>query len=397
MVDSFATRQWPAALILALTLASVGFRGQVSAGLAARPSVAEIEYPAQSQAATAIVEAEPPPPQAPTQAPAQPAASEPATTASAPPPPAAPPPPPPIPQVKLLNPMSHAYQTWNNCAPVATMMALSYYGINKSQPEIAQALRPNPKNFSVRGEQVVKYVAGFDLRGRALLNGNVGLLQQLVAAGIPVLVEDQLGFNRDEDYGHYRTVRGYNREFQLLIVNDPYFGPSRPMREPEFVELWRRHNRRYIPIYRPEQEEQVRAILGVDAEPEGMLRRAREELTVAAQAKPGDGFAWLDLGEVQTLQGDFAVALESWRNINQASLAPRTLWYTSWPAVALNQIGQAQAALELSNRVLSVDPGNAEYHRERGKALLALGQPAAAREAFERARFFDPSLEDVPR
>lgn len=298
--------------------------------------------------------------------------------------------------MKVLEPMSHAYQTWNNCAPVATMMALSYYGVQKSQAEVAQALRPNPKNFSVRADQVVAYVVGFGLRGRALLNGNVPLLQRFIAAGIPVLIEDQLSLAPGEDYGHYRTLRGYNQPFHALILNDPYYGPMRTTPEAEFDELWRRHNRHYVPIYRPEQEGQVLAILGVDAEPEGMLRRAAADLRKAVEAHPQDGFNWLGLGEVQSLQGDVEGALESWQHAAASRLTPRALWYTAWPAVMLNQAGQAQQALDLANRVLAEDPGNAEYHRERGKALQALGQPAAARAAFRLARTYDPSLPGVP-
>src|SRR5262249_4875570 len=54
----------------------------------------------------------------------------------------------------LLQPMQHEYETWNNCAPVTAEMVLSYYGISKWQTDIAPVLRPHPKNYSVRMDQI---------------------------------------------------------------------------------------------------------------------------------------------------------------------------------------------------------------------------------------------------
>ena len=54
---------------------------------------------------------------------------------------------PPLPSQKILPNDYHVFQTFNNCGPAALSMELSYYGINISQQELVQDLRPyqNPQ------------------------------------------------------------------------------------------------------------------------------------------------------------------------------------------------------------------------------------------------------------
>src|SRR3990167_8951132 len=49
---------------------------------------------------------------------------------------------PPIPSQKILPTDYHIFQTFNNCGPAALSMALRFYGVNVSQEELGNALRP---------------------------------------------------------------------------------------------------------------------------------------------------------------------------------------------------------------------------------------------------------------
>ena len=88
-------------------------------------------------------------------------------------------------------------------------MVLSYYGVEKTQFEIAAVLRSTNDDKYVRPEEIVDYLAGFGLRGKVRVSGDIDVLMRFVNNGIPVIVQTQL--NPDEDIRHYLVVSGYDR------------------------------------------------------------------------------------------------------------------------------------------------------------------------------------------
>ncbi|MGH2520501.1 MAG: C39 family peptidase, partial [Chloroflexota bacterium] len=160
----------------------------------------------------------------------------------------------------LLQPMTHEYETWNNCAPVTAEMVLSFFGIRRTQAQIAPILRPNPENFSVRLDQIGTFLAGYGLQSHPLVGGTLELLRQFASNGIPVVTEDQLSLQ--EDYGHFRVVRGYDDAAGVLILGDSYYGPENRLPYSLYSELWKRHDYAFMPVYQPAQAATVRAILG---------------------------------------------------------------------------------------------------------------------------------------
>jgi tetratricopeptide (TPR) repeat protein len=60
-------------------------------------------------------------------------------------------------------------------------------------------------------------------------------------------------------------------------------------------------------------------------------------------------------------------------------------------ALVQQQLGQGRAALATLDKAAALQPQNADVHYQRGLVLLrALGRPAEAAEAFERALELDP-------
>src|SRR5690242_6277849 len=55
-----------------------------------------------------------------------------------------------LPEKKTLAIPYHTFQSFNNCAPAALSIALSYYGVNKTQQELMADLRPynNPQGIN---------------------------------------------------------------------------------------------------------------------------------------------------------------------------------------------------------------------------------------------------------
>ena len=192
-------------------------------------------------------------------------------------------------------------QTWNNCGPASLSMVLSYYGIRQTQEEIGKVMHPEPAGKHVGPQELTDYLATKGLAARPLVNGNVDVLQRLVANGIPVLVTTWI--RAGEDIGHYRLVKGYDRAAGVLVFNDSYWGQDYRLGTGTFDALWWPFNRFYMPVYRPEQEQTVRAIVGEDWDKGTMLRKAKAVAEQATKARPADGYAWFNLGEVNLQTG----------------------------------------------------------------------------------------------
>jgi len=290
----------------------------------------------------------------------------------------------------LLQPMTHEYETWNNCAPVTAEMVLSFFGIHRTQAQIAPILRPNPKNFSVRLDQIGTFLTGYGLQAHPLVGGTLELLKQFASNGIPVVTEDQLSLQ--EDYGHFRVVRGYDDAAGVIILGDSYYGPENRLPYNLYSELWKRHDYAFMPVYRPSQAAIVQAILGArfDASTNDAAASAAARQMVAAN--PSDAFAWLDLGQDLFQQGEFGPAISAWQRARAGPLTPRTLWYTIWPAAAYNHLGQYTQALAVTTVPLAGDPNNAAALLQKGLAERALGRGAPARADLAQAIAIDPSL-----
>jgi tetratricopeptide (TPR) repeat protein len=290
----------------------------------------------------------------------------------------------------LLQPMQHEYETWNNCAPVTSEMVLSYYGISKRQTEIAPILRPSAKNFSVRMDQISGYLNQFGLESQPLIGGSLAELKALVSNNIPVVVEDQLSLQ--EDYGHFRVVRGFDDAAGVLIFGDSYYGPTNRLSYSLYQELWKRHNFSFMPVYKPASRALVQAILGVDFSPQQNAEHALNDARQAVAARPDDGFAWLNFGSDLYRAGQLQDARTAWERAQQLQLTGRTLWYTIWPAAVYNQLGDYQKAMQVVAIPLATDPNNAEALLERGNAYRGLGNKDRARADYTLAAEVDPSL-----
>ncbi len=116
------------------------------------------------------------------------------------------------PTQKNLSKNYHVFQTFNNCGPAAMLMALSYYGINKTQYELGQLLRPyqNPQgnndDKSVTLEEIAELSKDYDLIPFRRPNGNIETIRLFITYEIPVITRTWLGVK--EDIGHYRVIKG---------------------------------------------------------------------------------------------------------------------------------------------------------------------------------------------
>ncbi|OGK23912.1 hypothetical protein A3A46_01095 [Candidatus Roizmanbacteria bacterium RIFCSPLOWO2_01_FULL_37_13] len=154
------------------------------------------------------------------------------------------------PETKILDDGYHVFQTFNNCGPAALSMALSYYGINVSQQELGNELRPfqNPQgdndDKSVTLEELGEKAKDFGLIPYHRPNGNIELIKLFITYDIPFVARTLTKI--EEDIGHYRTVKGYNDEIGQLIQDDSLQNKNLWFSYEDFFLLWKQFNYEYL-------------------------------------------------------------------------------------------------------------------------------------------------------
>lgn len=207
----------------------------------------------------------------------------------------------------LLPPTAQVYQTWNNCGPAAVSMILSFYGIQKSQAEIGEEMRPyqNPHgdndDKTIFPQEFADYVKRFGLESIYRVGGDTELLKKFVANGLPVVVKQWL--HQGEDIGHFRIVRGFDATQKVFLTDDSYDGPNRKIKFLDFEELWQSFNYGYIVVYPKDSQAVVEAILGDDINPLNGGNRAFSELYQIR------GECFLALGEKEKARVEFEKAV----------------------------------------------------------------------------------------
>lgn len=295
-----------------------------------------------------------------------------------------------IPQEKLLGPMTHDYQRWNNCGPVTAAMTVSFFGVSQTQAQAASWLKPNPDDKHVSGEEMIWYLESFNLKGQVRVGGTIEIVEQLLANNVPVIVYNLL--NDKEDIGHYRAMRGYDNQKQVLISNDSYYGPSRELTFPQFLKLWKPFNYKFIPVWRPEDEEKVKKILGDFADDKKMYENALSISEKELAATPNDSFALLNKAENLLGLERFQGAKESFEKAQSIGLPRRTLWYITWPVKIYRELGEHDKVFELSEQVFASGARlSSEYYLERGLSYVVMGQKEKAKEEFNLALSYQPN------
>ena len=286
--------------------------------------------------------------------------------------------------------MVHEYQKLNNCGPVSLAVAADYYGLSVTQFDAAAVVKGSPNDRNVSPEEMVDYLRSLGLGAVYRVDGSRDLMQRLLAAGLPVIVHQWLVRPQDGVLvGHYRVLRGYDAGHSLFIANDPYTGPNFTIPYAQFEEWWRPFNRGYIPVYRPEQEALVAAILGDDWDVTSNQRHALAEAQTEVQST-ADGYAFFNLGDDYLALDDLTPAVQAYNRALAFELPDHFLWYQFGPLEAFNRTGDYQRVLDITKGVLAKAGELEEARLQRGMAYLALGNPAAAHTEVEKALAANP-------
>ena len=298
-------------------------------------------------------------------------------------------------------------QDWNNCGPAALALSLRFYGWEGDQYTISDEIKPIRADRNVNVDDLTAYVSRnlSWLRAEYRVGGDIELLKELIAAGLPVLIEESfvleegaqgvMGPSDDRWTGHYLLLTGYDDDLKTFFVQDTYRGPNQAVTYTDLDANWKAFNRVYVLVFPPEQLEIVQALLGGDWDPsqnrQNALKMAREEASQNAE----DAFAWFNVGTNLAYFEQYSEAARAYDRAREIGLPQRMLRYQFGPFLAYFHSGRTDELYTLAEYALEVTPNSEEALLWQGWALYRTGEKQKALESFREALEARPGYGDA--
>lgn len=294
-------------------------------------------------------------------------------------------------------------QTPNNCGPATLSLYLKTFGWEGDQEDISALLKPQTDDRNVNVEELVYYVrnqAGW-LNAEFRVGGDIHLLKSLLAAGIPIMIEE--GFLLDTSYwpdddrwaGHYLLLTGYDDNNRTFIAQDTFLGADRQVAYSAVEQNWQAFNYVYILLFRPDQEETVKALLGDNWDPDLNRQHALEKAQAETQSQANNAFAWFNLGSNLVYFERYNEAARAYDTARQLGLPQRMLRYQFGPFFAYFFSGRNEDLLALVEYALQRTPNSEEALLWRGWGRYRAGKTRDAIADFQAALQENPFYQDA--
>lgn len=293
----------------------------------------------------------------------------------------------------------HYYQTFNNCGPATLSMVFNYYGLNTSQEEIGQILRPhqNPQgdndDKSVSLAEMAKEAENNGFIAYYLPNGTIEKMEKLIANNIPVITVTWL--NNKEDIGHYRIVRGYDQEKEILIQDDSYQGPNKIYTYNEFNSLWQPFNYKYLIIVDEMDKETVESIIKDETKEKVAWENAKQRALKEKTEQPNNPYTDFNVAVAEYYLKNYMESVKAYEKV-QNQVPGRMLWYQYEPLLAYKEIGEYDVVLNSIKNILENNNlAYAELYKLRGDIYLEQGKVEEAKSEYEKAIFYNKNYEEA--
>lgn len=307
----------------------------------------------------------------------------------------------PLPQMVRLEPPAWEKQDWNNCGPATLAINLRYYGWEGDQFDISELLKPDRGDKNVNIDELIYYVhnrAGW-LDAQFRVGGTVEILQRLLAAGYPVMVEKGYVIESDGPdagwAGHYLLLTGYDLNQRSFIGQDSFIGPDQTIGFEALESGWEAFNWVYMLVYPVSAPPALESILGLDFDVDLNRQRTLERARQALEVDPEDAFAWFNLGTNLLYFEHNREAAEAFDNALSLGLPWRFTRYQFGPYIAYFNIGRTQDLLNLAEATLQRTAKAEESLLWRGWGRYRLGDLNAAIEDFRAALRVNPNYIDA--
>jgi len=311
----------------------------------------------------------------------------------------------PLPPNVELSGFTHFYQTWNNCGPANLAMALSYWGWEGDQQDVAAYTKPNPRDKNVMPYELADFVLEeTDLSAIVRVGGNLETLKAFISAGFPVIVEKSFEGPRFDGWmGHYEVVSGYDDQNKTFTVQDSYDGPNLKISYEDMYNQWRSFNYTYIVVYPLKHENKILMILGPHADPNfnnqyAADKAAREAMELEGRdqffARFNQGTSQVRLHNYTEAATAYDAAFANYASIPKDERPWRILWYQTGPYFAYYYTQRYENVIELATTTLDAmsEPILEESYYWRARAKMALGDNEGAIEDLRKSLKYHPGF-----
>jgi tetratricopeptide (TPR) repeat protein len=304
-----------------------------------------------------------------------------------------------IPATVLLLTDYYVSQTFNNCASSALSMDFSFFGVSASQQQISDDVRPD-NNLTGKGDdkstfpdQLVQEAEKYGLIAYFRPNGNIDLLKQFIANGIPVITKTLL--NTSENYAHYRVIKGYDDTTGIITDEDGFQGPNIQFSYNDFMTLWKAFGYEYVVVASPNQQSLIEKILGGNLDEKTAWTGAVQTAKAALAQNPNDNEAGLNLSVAEYYTGDYQGSIDEYQKI-APELSKYALWYQIEPIESYLALGDYSQVFSLTNNILnSGNQAFPELYVLQGDAYEKEGDISQAKQAFEQALIYNKNLQSA--
>ena len=309
-------------------------------------------------------------------------------------------------QVSLPDP-KYELQGINNCGPATLTMALRMYGWQGTQDDIAKIIKPVPQDRNVNPDELRYFVLNDSggLRAEFRVAGSIQLLKQLLTANYPVIIEEASKLDPQDANGpgddlwdaHYLLITGYDDNAEVLTAQDPLHGPDQKIPYDKLMVDWKPFNYLYMVIYLPQDETEVKSILGSNWDPDQNRQNALSIAQAAVAADPNDKFAWFDLGSTLVYLERYGEAAQAFDKAFALNLPLRMTRYQFQPFFAYYNTGRIDYLLKITQYTYSLIAG--EYSEEallwHGYGLFNKGDRTGALADWNKALKVHPNYCDA--
>jgi tetratricopeptide (TPR) repeat protein len=309
----------------------------------------------------------------------------------------------PIPGLISLTPPLWEKQDANNCGPTTMALYLRYFGWEGDQHDIADQLKPQRDDRNVNVEELMYYVktrAGW-LNSEFRVGGDLETIKKLLAAGIPVMIEESFQLetqywpNDDQWAAHYNLITGYDDTTQTFTAQDTYLGPDRKVPYEKLKEYWQSFNYVYIMLYPPEKEETVKAILGAQWDVDYNRQHALELAQREAEQNPDNPYTWFNVGTNLVYFERYDEAATAYDQARRIGLPQRFLRYQFGPFFAYFHARRMDDLKAMTDYALQITPNSEEALLWQGWMFYRNGDTNAALTNFQQALAENPSYQDA--
>jgi len=134
------------------------------------------------------------------------------------------------------------------CGPASLKIVLDYYGIEKSEKELAKLCRHN-KNLGVDDEKIKRVAGSLGFKVKIKNSSNFKDIENWLDKKVPVIVnwftKGRQEYSESEvSDGHYSVVAGLDEKY--IYLQDPEIGKIRKIKRDDFMRVWFDFKGKYI-------------------------------------------------------------------------------------------------------------------------------------------------------